>query len=133
MIQLPAAIFDDIIQHARELAPVECCGLLAGNSIEVSRHYRLTNIDDSPEHFSLDPKEQFAAVKDARPLGLDIIAVYHSHPASPARMSEEDLRLAFAPGFRFVIVSLLDADHPILKCFIVVDGQSVEEPVIVKE
>ena len=66
----------------------------------------MTNIDNEPDHFSFEPKEQFAAVKDARNQGLSLMAVYHSHPETPARPSQEDLRLLKDPNMIYVIVSL---------------------------
>ena len=84
-----------IIAHARREAPLEACGYLAASAGTLVFAYELANKDKSPEHFSFDPKEQFAAVKDARIKGLEISAVYHSHPLSPARPSPEDIRLAF--------------------------------------
>lgn len=132
MIFIPPDILSDMILHAREHAPVEACGLLVGVGDHITKSYRLTNVDASPEHFSLDPKEHFAVIKDIRPQGWDVISVYHSHPATPARMSQEDLRLAFAPDIRHVIVSLADND-PQVKCFVVSDGQAVEEPLVTEE
>lgn len=133
MISIPRTILDDMVGHAKEQAPVEACGLLVGVGDEVMRSYRLTNVDASSEHFSLDPKEQFAVIKEIRPQGWDVLAVYHSHPATPARMSQEDLRLAFAPEMRYVIVSLMDDAQPQVKSFIVREGQPVEEPVLTEE
>jgi proteasome lid subunit RPN8/RPN11 len=68
----------------------------------------MTNVDHSPEHFSFDPKEQFQAVKRARSLGLELVGVYHSHPATPARMSNEDIRLANDVSLRYLIYSRPD-------------------------
>ncbi|MCL5102513.1 MAG: M67 family metallopeptidase [Armatimonadetes bacterium] len=133
MIVIPLNILNDMVEHAREQAPLEACGLLVGQNAEVKKSYRLTNMDASSEHFSLDPKEQFAVVKEIRPNGWDVLAVYHSHPATPARMSEEDLRLALAPEMRYVIVSLMDDEWPKVKSFTVRDGQAVEEPVSTEE
>ena len=133
MINIPLNILSNMIDHARSDAPVEACGLLAGTGLKVGKNYRLTNVDGSSEHFSLDPREQFSAVKDARALGLEILAVYHSHPVSPARMSEEDLRLAIAPGVLYVIVSLADLVQPQVKCFRVSDGLPVEEELVIEE
>lgn len=133
MIRLPRRIADDLTAHARADAPVEACGLLAGSGEAVAEAYRLTNVDQSPEHFSLDPREQFGAVRAARGLGLEIVAVYHSHPASPARMSPEDLRLAVAPGMCYVILSLADPQGPQFKAFRVEQGVAVEEPLVVEE
>lgn len=133
MIFIPPGVLADIVSHADEQAPIEACGLLVGAGVGVTRSYRLTNVDASAEHFSLDPKEQFAVIKDIRPRGWDVLAVYHSHPETPARMSQEDLRLALAPGMRYVIISLLDKDHPQVKCFTVREGKAIEEPVLAEE
>ena len=133
MIIIPRDILGDMAKHAEEHAPVEACGLLVGVGLEVTKSYRLTNLDASPEHFSLDPKEQFAVIKEIRPQGWDVIGVYHSHPATPARMSEEDLRLALAPEMRYVIVSLVNRESPQVKSFTVWQGQPVEEPVLTEE
>jgi len=133
VIIIPSDILADMIQHARGRAPIEACGLLAGTGFTIEKSYRLTNIDGSREHFGLDPKEHFAVVKDVRSLGLEILAVYHSHPETPARMSDEDLRLAFAPGFQYVIISLVDPNHPDVRSFKVIDSQPVEEQVQIQE
>ena len=95
-----------ITAHAKKESPIEACGYLAQEGCIITRHYELANIDRSPEHFSFDPKEQFAVFRDARSNGLEIRAVYHSHPAAPARPSAEDIKLAFDPDLSYVIVSL---------------------------
>lgn len=133
MIIIPRDILTDMVQHAEEHAPVEACGLLAGVGIQVKVGYRLTNVDNSSDHFSLDPKEQFAVIKDIRPRGWDLLAVYHSHPETPARMSDEDLRLAFAPGFRHVIISLMNKENPRIRSFQIWNGQPVEETILTEE
>jgi len=133
MIVIPALIFEDLVSHAVADAPNEACGLLAGTESTVRNAYRLTNMDACPEHFSLDPREQFTAVKDMRAEGLEMLAVYHSHPSTPARMSEEDLRLAVMPGLIYVIVSLANPAQPDLRSFKVVDGRPVEEEVQIQE
>lgn len=113
-------------------APNEACGLLGGK-IEngtkyVEKVYLLTNLDNSPEHFSMDPKEQFGAVKDMRTNGWVMLGNFHSHPASPSRPSEEDKRLAFDPEASYLIISLMDSQNVILKSFnISKDGVREEE------
>ncbi|MBT6121287.1 M67 family metallopeptidase [bacterium] len=97
-----------MIVHSEELNPVESCGYLAGKDNELLKFYPMTNIDNSPEHFSFDPKEQFKVMKEARNDGLRLMSVYHSHPESPARLSEEDLRLLNDPSMVYIIVSLLE-------------------------
>lgn len=100
----------NIIAQAQADAPLESCGYLLGTDDTVTENYPMTNIDHSDEHFSFDPREQFAALKYARQKGLRILANWHSHPASPSRPSEEDLRLANDPSIRYAILSLLDGE-----------------------
>lgn len=107
-MKIKGRIIEEIMLHAKREAPVEACGYLANKDGIIVRHYELTNMDQSNEHFSFDPKEQFAAVRDARTNGLEICAVYHSHPHTPARPSQEDIKLAFDPELSYVIVSLAD-------------------------
>ena len=116
MIEIPQHIVDAIIKQAYNELPNEACGLLTGENNSVLKQYALTNTDHSPEHFSFDPKEQFAVLKEARKDNLRIIANYHSHPASPARPSEEDIRLAYDSDITYIIVSLAEED-PVIKAF----------------
>ena len=117
---IPQHILDDIVAHARELAPYECCGLLAGTGNTVSRVYRIKNIvamegaenlssfDPAKaahlEHLSPDERAEIAFVmdmqdfsmakKDMRNQGLALQVVYHSHPHDPARPSVTDIKIA---------------------------------------
>ncbi len=106
MIRIARDAADDIIEHANNDTAVESCGYLAGKNGIITKCYKMTNIDNSPEHFSFDPKEQFDVVRKARNEGLEIIANYHSHPLSPARPSQEDINLAYDPDISYVIISL---------------------------
>ena len=106
MLTIKKEIAERLYQQAKEGLPNEVCGYLAGKDNEVLIHYELENTDASPEHFSMDPKEQFQAVKDARDKGYQILSCYHSHPETPARPSEEDIKLAYDPNMLYLIVSL---------------------------
>jgi proteasome lid subunit RPN8/RPN11 len=117
MIRIPQTIINEMIAQAQAELPNEACGLLTGKNGEAIKRYSLTNMDGSPEHFSFDPKEQFQVLREARREGLEIIANYHSHPASPARPSEEDIRLAFDPDILYIIVSLEDKENPVVKAY----------------
>lgn len=109
-----------MVRHAREMAPVEDCGLIGGRMDGedkiVEKVFFLTNVDHSEEHFSLDPKEQFDAVRTLREQGLQLLGNWHSHPASPSRPSEEDKRLAFDTKASYLILSLRGGD-PVLNSF----------------
>ena len=125
MIRIPAYIIDGIIEQAINKLPNEACGLLVGSGSDVLKQYPLTNIDRSPEHFSFDPAEQFQVFREARTDGREIIANYQSHPETPSRPSEEDIRLAYDPNILYLIVSLA-AEVPVLKAFNIQNGVSTE-------
>ncbi|ADN02562.1 Mov34/MPN/PAD-1 family protein [Spirochaeta thermophila] len=126
-MKMPASLIEEIARHAREEAPIEACGYVAGVGDEARKIFRLTNADASPEHFSFIPEEQFATLKAARKEGLSLIGVYHSHPATPARMSEEDIRLANDTEMRYLIYSVAEG---VLRCFRVDEEKRVtEEPI----
>ncbi len=105
MIALSQDILAEIAAQAESEAPNEACGYLAGRDGVALERYPMTNADASPEHFSFEPREQFVALKRAREAGFELIAVYHSHPATPARMSDEDVRLANDPDTIYLIYS----------------------------
>lgn len=130
-MKIPRDIVDELISQARQDAPNETCGYLLGTSGPdgdiVTEHYWMENTDHSPEHFSFAPKDQFAALRYARSKGLKILANWHSHPASPSRPSQEDLRLANDPTIRYAILSLHEGVH--LSSFRILGGEVVDKEV----
>ena len=119
--------YQSILAQARKDAPVESCGYLLGTDKETAtENYPMTNIDHSEEHFSFDPKEQFAVLKYAREKGLKIVGNWHSHPASPSRQSEEDKRLAYDPNILYFILSLAE-EKPVLNAFRIEGGEVKEK------
>ncbi|MDP6636502.1 MAG: M67 family metallopeptidase [Phycisphaerae bacterium] len=131
-LEIPNEIYAQMLEQARQEAPVEACGMLAGVEGRVSKLYRMTNADAAHDHFMMTPEEQFAVVKDIRAEGLVMLAIYHSHPASPARLSQEDIRLALTPGVMYVIVSLVE-EPPVVKGFLIDNDSVTEVPVTVEE
>jgi proteasome lid subunit RPN8/RPN11 len=121
-------IINKLIEHARKDTPIEACGYLAGKDGVASLQIPLTNVDASAEHFSLSPSEQFSAIRKIRELGLKLHAVYHSHPQSPSRPSQEDIRLAFDPEILYVIISLLNGNETVA-AFRIINGAVTEETV----
>jgi [CysO sulfur-carrier protein]-S-L-cysteine hydrolase len=131
MLILTKQQYEDIAVHSLRAIPNEACGLIGGiienDQKTVKRVYLLTNIDNSPEHFSMDPKEQFAAIKDMRSNGWVMLGNFHSHPESPSRPSDEDKRLAYDTAASYLILSLMNRERLILKSFrIENDGVSEE-------
>ena len=140
-MKIPQNIIDELIEQAEKDAPDESCGYLLGSLTPipspkgegdfealVTENYWMENIDHSSEHFSFAPKDQFAALRYAREKGLKILANWHSHPASPSRPSQEDLRLANDPTIRYAILSLLDGE-PKLNSFKILNGEVVDKEI----
>lgn len=138
VIHITQQAYDSFLAQAKADAPIESCGYALGVVGEdgvalITENYPLTNIDHAAEHFSLDPKEQFAAIKYARTNKLKVIGNWHSHPASPSRPSEEDKRLAFDPNILYLILSLApeesglpyitDNTQPVLNAFHIENGE----------
>lgn len=118
--------------HARACLPNEACGLIGGEDTEegvrvIRQVYCLRNIDASDEHFSLDPAEQLSAVKDMRQHGWKPLGNWHSHPATPSRPSQEDIRLAYDSQASYLILSLEYTDAPSLNAFHVEKGKVRKE------
>lgn len=134
MITMSKNDYEIILKHARENLLEEACGLIAGtkdgNDKSIKKVYCLTNIDHSNEHFSLDPKEQLAAVKDMRANGLVPLGNWHSHPESPSRPSEEDKRLAYDSTASYMILSLMDNENPVLNSFHIEGTESEKEELV---
>ena len=132
MLAIARTAYDGMVEHARRDVPIEACGYLAGRDDVALFHYELTNQDLSATHFSLAPEQQFEAIRSMTASRLSPMAVYHSHPATPARPSEEDIRLAADPRMTYVIISL-SRNTPETAAFRVVDKQVRAEETEVME
>lgn len=126
-ITIRQSSFDAMTAYARKLAPEEACGLVAGKekpdgSREILKVYYLTNTDHTNEHFTIDPREQLAAVRDMRAEGLKPLGNWHSHPETPSRPSQEDQRLANDSRASYLILSLSEPEHPVLNAFHIEGG-----------
>lgn len=131
-MRITQTAWQQIVDHARSDSPIEACGYLAAEDDVIVEAIRLRNADASPEHFSFDPAEQFSTLRAIRKKGRKLLAVYHSHPASPARPSQEDIRLAFDPALSYVIASLA-AEAPVVKSFRIRNGEVTPDVIEVLE
>jgi proteasome lid subunit RPN8/RPN11 len=98
-----------MIAHAREVDPAECCGLIGGVPQHNARTiYRLRNVAANPElSYEAAPEDLFAAQRQMRERGEELLAIYHSHPrAADPSPSETDVRLAYYPSATYLIVGL---------------------------
>jgi proteasome lid subunit RPN8/RPN11 len=124
-IQLRREHHEAMIEHAREAAPAECCGLIGG-TFETSGTseagartlYRLRNVTANPElGYEAAPEDLFAAQRQMRERGEELLAIYHSHPrAADPSPSETDVRQAYYPSATYLIIGL-GGDDPVVKAF----------------
>ena len=137
MLYLKKEDYEKILAHCKKGLPNEACGLIGGtiegDKRSIQKVYLLTNIDQSNEHFSMDPKEQLAAVKDMRANGLKLLGNFHSHPESPSRPSEEDKRLAYDSKVNYLILSLMDLENPVFNAFRIDEEKNVTKEELVIE
>lgn len=127
ILQIEQKILTAVLAHGRREEPNEACGYLAAKDGIVSRHFELTNIDAAPDHYSMDPAEQFATIRQIRAEGMQVAGVYHTHPETPARPSMEDIRLAYDPDLVYVIASLMAGVEPVL-AYKINQGKVVQVP-----
>jgi len=120
--------WDELVAHAREESPNECCGYARMTDGRIDAVFRAENLRHSPYGYEIDPKSLFAANElDDGGFG---VAIYHSHPRSAAEPSQTDINLALYPDWRYVIVSL--AGDPEVRAWRIGDGRVEEEDVVVE-
>ena len=130
MILLQSAHAREIISHARESAPRECCGLIGGTEGNVQTIYRMRNVAADPLiTYEAAPEELFAAQRSMRERGEQLLAIYHSHPrADTPTPSATDVRLAYYPSAVYFIVGL-GGEEPNLRAFRISESEGRWEPV----
>jgi len=138
VFKLPRRYAEEIIAHARKVAPNECCGILAGREGQALKLYRAANAEQSPYRYNIDPQDLFRIHTEVEKHGWAFLAIYHSHPKSEAYPSETDVSRSQLPGagqavdawpnVYHLIVSLADPRSPIIRAFRIEEGRITEEP-----
>jgi len=129
MLALPAQFVEEMVEHAVEDAPNECCGIIAGEDGRAVKVFRAKNAEGSPYRYSVDPKDLFRIYRECDEKGWSFLAIYHSHTASEAYPSPTDIRLAFWPEAYYVLVSLQEAEKPVVRAFRILEGAVSEEEI----
>jgi [CysO sulfur-carrier protein]-S-L-cysteine hydrolase len=126
-VTIAKQLLDEIVAHAREEAPNECCGMVAGSNGRATRVYRARNAEASPLRYVIHPQDQYRITKEITERGEEITAIYHSHTASTAEPSQTDINLAENwPDPLYLICSLADPQAPSVRGFAIRDRR-VEE------
>ncbi len=128
---IPSDLWQEIVAHALEDAPDECCGMIASSDGRAVRVHRATNAAASPLRYEIDGLEQLRIQTEIEDAGLDLGAIYHSHTRSDPYPSQTDINLAFYPDSLYVIVGVA-GQEPEVRAFRIVD-QRVQEVALQKE
>jgi proteasome lid subunit RPN8/RPN11 len=136
-MRIPRSVYEELLEHAREEVPNECCGLIGGANGEARTVYRARNAEASPLRYNLDPQDQIRIYGEIEERGEELVAIYHSHTASLAYPSQTDINLALMdrrendqvvgrepvfPGVVYLIASLAEGERPVRGFQIEADG-----------
>jgi [CysO sulfur-carrier protein]-S-L-cysteine hydrolase len=126
-VRIAGTLLDELIAHAREEAPNECCGVVA---VEVdappraARVHRAKNMAESPLRFEVDGRELLGLIGAIDADGRDLGAIYHSHTRTAPYPSQTDINFAANwPGLEWIIVGLTNGDAPEVRSYLIEDGQ----------
>jgi [CysO sulfur-carrier protein]-S-L-cysteine hydrolase len=126
-VRIPPELIEEIVAHAREVAPEECCGVLTGLGTEATHVERAENEFAHRMRYRIAPDELFRLTQLAGSRGEDVIATYHSHPRSEAYPSQTDINEVSQWDESFhVICSLEDPANPVVRAF-AIRGTHVDE------
>jgi proteasome lid subunit RPN8/RPN11 len=115
-MRISQSLIDEMVAHAREDLPDECCGMVGGAGGEASVVIPVVNSAASPLRFEMDPQGQYNALKAIEDDGKEMLAIYHSHTKSAAYPSQTDVNQAVNwPDAIYLIVSLQDPEAPEVK------------------
>jgi [CysO sulfur-carrier protein]-S-L-cysteine hydrolase len=123
-VRISRRLIDEMVAHAREDLPNECCGMIGGRDGTATSVVRVENAAASPLRYEMEPQGQFDALKAIEGAGEELLGIYHSHTRSAAYPSQTDVNQAVAwPEQVYVIVSLQNEEEPDVKAFLLEDMQ----------
>ena len=128
-MDIAAEMLEQILAHAREEAPNECCGIVAvtssrdGGPARAMRVRRARNVHESPKRFEIDGRDVLAAINEFDDAGWEIGAIYHSHTHTAPYPSQTDINFAASwPGVEWIIVGLADPSAPEIRSYLIEKG-----------
>ena len=123
-MRIGRALYEEIVAHAAESVPAECCGLVAASGEEAVRVFRVENVHEHPKYgYIVDGRELYARLEEIERAGWRLGAIYHSHPRTAAVPSQTDINLAVVdgvgpvwPGTLYIIVGF-EATSPEVRAY----------------
>jgi len=142
VFELPRALYEEIVAHARAGLPNEACGVIAGDDGRPTRVYPMRNAEESPTVYRFDEREQLHVFNEIEEKGWNLLAFFHSHTHTEAYPSPTDRAHAHwrdpitgeevpaYPGTLYLILSLAEQE-PALRAFNFEGGEPSEEDVTI--
>ena len=131
MLEIPQAMVDAIIAHARRDHPDECCGVVAGRDGVPTRVFEMDNAERSPTGFVFDSAQWLRVYRDIDDADEEPLVVYHSHTAIEAYPSRTDIRWSATAGFPHWLLVSTRSEELELRSYTILDGVVSEEEVLV--
>jgi|SRR5271157_3381145 len=126
LFNLEKKFADEMVAHARQDSPNECCGILAGIKGKVIKLYQTTNNEHSPYRYSIDPQELIAIYKEIQQNEWELLGIYHSHTHTEAYPSSTDVKSTVFSELLYFIISLSNPDQAFIRAFYIVENQITE-------
>ena len=124
---------DKMLQHVAGHSPLEACGLLAGKNGRVEAVLPIRNQVQSEVRFVMDPYEQLQAFEWIDSLELELVGIFHSHPAGPETVSATDIQEAAYEVVHLVWSRAGDGESWKVRGFWIQDGQAQEVDLFVEK
>lgn len=122
-MKIAQTLIDEMVRHAREDAPEECCGMIGGTDGDAASTYRAINAEASPYRYSIASGELLRLIREIDGNNEELVGIYHSHTKSAAHPSQTDINLAGWPDAVYVIISLADPEKPDVRGFWLREGE----------
>jgi [CysO sulfur-carrier protein]-S-L-cysteine hydrolase len=120
-------MLDEVVEHARNDFPNECCGIVARDGDRAVKVFRATNIHHSPTRFEIDGRDVIRILREIEDSGWELGSIYHSHTRTAAYPSQTDVNFAVNwPGVVWLIASLENSEQPSVRAFEIEEGAIAE-------
>ena len=129
MLELPQAMVDQVLAHARRDHPDECCGVIAGKDGVATRLFEMGNAERSPTGFVFDSGEWLRVYREVDDADEDFLVVYHSHTMTEAYPSRTDVRWSRETEFEHWLLVSTRSEQDEVRSYTIVDGDVREEEV----
>ena len=131
MLHIPKALIAEMIAHALDKDPDECCGLVLGKDSQATATRRITNSHENRRsRYTMDPVEVMKVEREADARGEILLAIYHSHTYTQGYPSETDIRSAIDTGWLdpyYILVSLVEKSRPVVRAYRIDEDGGVKE------